>query len=245
MINNDKDLDRVAALAHLRDEHDLAAAHLLAADEPDAWLVIPDSEEALTAALAAHVDPTEVAAARELFAPLAPEAQARIVDSVIARYLQSTAPAPAEPTPINRTRARTRARWLAGLTAAAAAAVALLIIDGDAPTDASLTGVVNISAVVRGDPARTTSGEKFYLDCHSAGREITVVGVRAVPTAPIDGDASPRLLGGERVTLTADGATLHLRADVPAGTWEVSCEVLERASGRLMTLGPPAMLVVR
>lgn len=250
MSTHHEDSARSAALTRLQDERDLAVAQLLAADEPDAWFAAGDREQALAAALAAHGNPADLTAARELFAPLPPMAQSKILDPVLAGYLQSTAPTSAEPGPNIRSRPRARVWWLAGLSVPAAAAAALMIYDAAPQTGETLVGEVHISAAVRGDPARIArqqlaSGDRFYLDCRSAGRIIAVVGARAVPMAPIDGDFTPRLLGGERTSTAADGATLHLRADLPVGTWEVSCEVHEPASGRLVTLEPPAILVVQ
>lgn len=241
---------RAAALTRLQEERDLAAAHLLVADEPDAWFTAGDSEQALVAALAAHGEPADLVAAREAFATLPRTTQAKLLDPVLAGYLQSTTPPSGEPTPSIHAHRRVRAGWLAGLSVAAAAAAALVIFNAAPPTGETLVGEVHFSAAVRGDPARIArqqlaSGDWFYLDCRSPGRSITVAGVRAVPMAPLDGDGTPRLLGGERTSTAADGATLHLRADLPPGTWEVSCEVHEAASGRLLTLAPPAVLVVQ
>lgn len=254
MTTNDKDPGQTSDLVHLQEAYDLAQAHLLAAEEADAWLAAPDSEAALDEALAAHVAPTEVEATRALFAPLAPEARSKILDSVVAGYLQSTPPTSAKPTPITSARPRVGRWWLASLplTAAAAAAATLLIVHRGTALDGPLPGEVHISSAKRGDSSPTAAesslrlapDERFYLDCHAAGREITVVGAHAVPSAPIDGDVSPRLLGGERIATTANGATLHLRASLPPGAWAVACDVHDSASGRLMTLAPAAPLIV-
>ena len=254
MTTNDKDPGQTSDLVHLQEAYDLAQAHLLAAEEADAWLAAPDSEAALDEALAAHVAPTEVEATRALFAPLAPEARSKLLDSVVAGYLRSTPPTAAKPTPITSARPRVGRWWLASLplTAAAAAAATLLIVHRGSGADGPLAGEVRVSSAERGDASRTAAGgslrlapnKRFYLDCHAAGRDITVVGAHAVPSAPIDGDVSPRLLGGERIATTANGATLHLIASLPAGAWAVACDVHDSASGRLMTLAPAASLIV-
>lgn len=254
MSTNDEDMGPSPEQAHLQEAYDLAQAHLLAAEEADAWLAAPDSDAALDAALAAQAAPTEVAAARALFAPLAPEARSKILDSVVAGFLQSTPPTSAKPTPITSARPRVGRWWLASLplTAAAAAAATLMIVNHGTAVDGPLAGEVHVSSAERGDASRTAAGsslrlapnKRFYLDCHAAGREITVVGAHAVPSAPIDGDVSPRLLGGERIATTANGATLHLIASLPAGAWAVACDVYDSASGRLMTLASAASLIV-
>lgn len=235
---------RPSVLERLQEDHDLTAAHLFAAQESDDWLAASDSESALEAALAANVESSQIETARELFSPLAPEDRAKIANRIVTDHLQSAS----EPIPI--TAAPRRRWWLASLplTAAAAAAVTLLVVDQRMTAGESSDGTVNISAAVRGSQANSreiAAGASFYLDCHAIDREITVVGAHAVPIAPLDGDTTPRLLGGDRVAVTTDGATYHLRADLPPGTWEVTCDVHEPASGRLSTLAPAASLVVR
>ena len=233
-----------AIVAHMREESELAEAHLLAAQIPDEWF----AAAGVPALDAAGDDEARVMS--ELHTPLEPAARARIVDHVVSAYLDPGRRAAV--VPIARAAPWTSRWFLASLplTAAAAAAVTLLIVDARAPVGELLAGEVQLAPAERGEPTgiarslRVTGGAHVLLECRGDGRTITVVGARAERTVPVEGDAAARWLGWEALATTPGGATLQVHADLPPATWEVACQVHDTASGRLLLLDPPAVLVV-
>lgn len=243
MDTNTNKAGESAIVAHMREESELAEAHLLAAQIPDEWFAAVG-----TASLDAAGD-AEARVMWELLVPLETAAQARIVDHVVTAYLEPSREAKVVPI----ASAVRPSRWFLAslpLTAAAAAAVTLLVVEVRAPVGELLAGEVQLAPAERGDPTgigrslRVTGGAHVFLECRSDDRTITVVGARAGRTVPIDGDAAPRWLGWTAIATTPSGATLQVHADLPPATWEVACQVHDTASGRLMLLDPPAVLVV-
>lgn len=234
------------------ENYDIAEAAHLVEQIPAEWLAAAAGELPVEKAIPEGSDP-DVAARRKEFAPLDRAARARIAEHVVTGYLQ------ANPPPAARGWFR---RWWVSLPLTAATASLLTLWSVGAVSrlvvlsrhrsiaDEPLVGSVHVARAERGadgpgpeSALRLAWRDYFDLDCRVEGRALEVVRVRATRVA----DAGPPQsywLGGVPLAERPDGATLHLRADPPPGTWQLTCDVYDRDMGRLISLEPPARLVI-
>lgn len=116
-----------------------------------------------------------------------------------------------------------------------------------APGHAEVTGQVRAAKADRapGDASAVTlaSGAWFLLECRAEGRSSEVVNVRAARAEAAAGEP-PGGLGWTVVAAADDGATLHVAADLQPGAWQIACDAADPGSGRLLRLGPPALVVI-
>ena len=235
-----------------RDAIALAEAHALAADVPAAWIKAAASELPVEAAFPAYrFSASEIEEARELFGPLDPKVKEKIVERTVDAFLREAPRPTSAPGVEPRGRWGGGRRWLTRLgpplaTAAAAASLTFVLTRSAAPEHGELAGHVRATSADRA-PGETSlltleSGSSFLLDCRVEGRSIEVVNVRAERSGAAAQEA--RGLGWTVVAEADDGATLHVTADLPPGTWQVACDVYEASSGRLSHLAPPASLVI-
>lgn len=234
------------------ENYDIAEAARLVEQIPADWLAAAAAELPVEKAIPEGSDP-DVAARREEFAPLDRAARARIAERVVTGYLQANPP-PA-------TRGWLRRWWVSlPLTAATASLLTLWCVSATfglllrspanrVHADERLVGSVHLSRAERGADGpgpesvlRLAWRDYFDLDCRVEGRAIEVVRVRAVRAAADPGESY--WLGGVPLAERPEGATLHLRADLPPGTWHLTCDVYDRDVGSLISLEPPARLVI-
>jgi hypothetical protein len=81
-----------------------------------------------------------------------------------------------------------------------------------------------------GAPLKVPSGSWFDLECRAPGQRLRVASVRAWRP----GESAIRGLGFEELETTDEGAVLHVHAELAAGPWNVTCQVLD-ASGAMMS----------
>ena len=81
-----------------------------------------------------------------------------------------------------------------------------------------------------GAPLTVRSGTWFDLECRAPGQRLRVASVRAWRP----GESAIRGLGFEELETSDEGAVLHVHAELAAGPWNVTCQVLD-ASGAMMS----------
>lgn len=246
-----------------RDAVEEAEAQLLAAEAPHSWVDTGADGAEVDVDRAASAYALDVGVTADLLRPLDAKARGRIADDVVNSYLLEAGDEASGPvsgaaawTPSGAAAAndagRRRSWWRLPVTAVAAALLTFVYVDlrdtAGASTDA-LTGKVLLSESVRGgsergDPSATMRIHKsdpfVKTHCWAEGRDVEIIRVVAKRS---DGAGKSYNLASEVLEEAGDGALLKVTADLPPGSWSLSCEAEERTSGTRSWIGPAILEV--
>lgn len=179
----------------------------------------------------------QIAVCSELCRPRDPQAERMLIE-----HAQAVAGRPATKRTVRRLVLGS------GATCLAAAAVVLLMLRGSQPpAPGIIEGDVSVSSAMRHGPRPDSAeglpvdpGGAFYLRC-AAGRGELAFKIEAV-RARRSGEEH-RL--GFPVATMEGSQELHVQADLPRGTWEVTCGVVVDRSQQFAWLDPPAAIVIK
>lgn len=214
-------------------------------DIPEAWIAVLRGEISRDEVFPPNASSPDMRLARELFTPLA----ATTVTHIVARAVDDRlGPAVVLIRPPARQRGLVR---FGGAAALLAAALALMMLRSEPGMPSPIEAEVTAAPAMRDvGPARPTkdvrvlAGTGFYLKCAPLRDDLTYTleVVRAIQTG---GETSEQYRLGFRTT-TAKGSSqeVHVMADLPRGTYEVTCGVV-LADSRFAWFGPPAVIVVK
>jgi hypothetical protein len=167
---------------------------------------------------------------------LDPAARARIVERTVVEHI-AAAPAVAQVI-------RPRRWWILG-PVGIAAGLGIVILGGDRGPDPLAEGEVQAFSAVRNaspEIREITAGQPFYLRCKVPGVAVEPVSIHATRAAPA-ADEAPRTLGFVVDRVGTDGTELYTHADLPTGTWDLTCGVRD-PHGHFQWLRPPIRLSV-